>query len=226
MSKNKCGLFRELYDTNPGKPFKSCFNEQIGKEYICPRVGLGVIETQSLNPWFAAQQCNRNNLYPGYCYNDGAIKVSQNMGVSPICNRPFSSLYVTPDMPLYQVNNQWQQGGADDSAAITGNLGGSGSAGGNIGNDGSSGNSGNSGSSGSAGGNIGNDGTSGSSGNIGNAGGNIGNAGGNIGNAGGNIGNSGGNIGNSGSSGSSGSGNIGNFGKCWKFWKFWKFWKC
>lgn len=102
MSDKRCGLFHELYDTKP--TCRSCFNEQIGKEYICPRVSQGGIQVQPLSNWFSHQGAKATNPPNATCL---ASKVSQNIGINSICGRPMATTW---------INNQ--AGGATSGCGV------------------------------------------------------------------------------------------------------------
>ena len=76
----QCNRFQKMYKgkTHCGNP--SCLNYDIGQEYICPIISPSPgIPTMPLNPWFAAQNCGRNDRcfkYP-----------NQNMGKHELCKK-------------------------------------------------------------------------------------------------------------------------------------------
>lgn len=135
MSNNKCGLFHELYNTEPNT--RSCFNnsfshgrstscfgnEQVGKEYICPKINRGIIQEQPLSNWFQAQQCNRGSggAYPCNMDKDNPMirigqvypgQMSQNIGINSICGRPEANSYVNSNRLVKDLANP-QIGGGD-----------------------------------------------------------------------------------------------------------------
>lgn len=89
---NKCAVFHELY--NPKKPFRSCYNNQVGKEYICPTVSPGGLPCggayNALGDWFQAQQCAKTG--PMTCHHQ-----NPNIGVHELC--PYKERYTSLERP-------------------------------------------------------------------------------------------------------------------------------
>lgn len=75
---NNCQKFQDFYQGCPeNKKRVSCFNYNIGQEYICPSVSPAKeIKWMPLNPWFAAQ----GNCGCRYCF-----PMKGNMGQLTIC---------------------------------------------------------------------------------------------------------------------------------------------
>lgn len=77
---DNCQKFQDFYQgctKTKNKKMISCFNYNIGQEYICPNVSATKeIKWMPLNPWFAAQ----GNRECHYCF-----PLKGNMGQLNIC---------------------------------------------------------------------------------------------------------------------------------------------
>ncbi len=88
----KCATFYDLYNGEPSKQ-RSCFNNEVGKEYICPTVSSGEIEYRPMSNWFAAQQ-SPTYRKPSTCFHQ-----NPNIGVHELC--PYKDDYSLKESPLW-----------------------------------------------------------------------------------------------------------------------------
>lgn len=74
----QCSKFNQLYYGDRKNP--SCFNNNVGQEYICPQVGKGSLPPQQLGSWFAKERQGVVNNNKAGCH-----RPKPNIGVHNIC---------------------------------------------------------------------------------------------------------------------------------------------
>ena len=72
---NNCNRFNQFYYGDHKNP--SCFNNNVGQEYICPQVGEGGLQTQQLGSWFAKERQGMEHT--------GCHCLSSNIGRHTLC---------------------------------------------------------------------------------------------------------------------------------------------